>query len=127
MSYDVVVTERIGETSVETKCKHYKDYIDYTKWHRNISTAITNTKTTTEGRILITLDNWRLILKVGDKVVFDKVDEYSKFAGVVVDHFYAIDHLETSEGYEGYYPFRIEGKCHWPRVGLHNKIYKVIK
>ena len=32
MSYDVVVTETVGECSVETKFKNYKDYLD---WYTN--------------------------------------------------------------------------------------------
>lgn len=67
MSYDVVVTERVGETSVETKFKNYKDYIDYTE--RKDGVGCSNTKLEITGEVLLTLSNIEDIIKVGDTVI----------------------------------------------------------
>lgn len=128
MSYDVVVTETTGEISVETKFKNYKDYIDYTERKdgvENISTNITDTESTTEGRSLITRDNWREILKVGDTVVFKEIDDETKENGIVVNNFYTISELDTEKGYNGSLPFELDNLYHWPDI-THNKIYKIL-
>lgn len=127
MPYDVIVTETVGEISVEIKFKNYKDYIDYTDRKdgvENIVTNIIDTKPTTEGRILITLNNWREILKVGDTVIFEEVDDNTKENGIVVNNFYTISALDEEEGYDGYLPFAIDQHYYWPHVN-RNKIYKI--
>jgi len=76
MSYDVVVTETVGETSTETKFKNYEDYKDWIR--ESVVDSLDNTEEVSikvtpseegEGRCLLTIENVWDEIKVGDTVV----------------------------------------------------------
>lgn len=127
MSYDVIVTETVGEISKEYKFKDYRDFLDWELRGKEVNKDCTNLLTKIEvpeiedELIRLTRENALELISVGDTIVSNKLSLEAK-EWFTTDTYYTVESINPEHNdalcCNGYYiSFSDE----------QSEIYKVIK
>ena len=87
MSYDVIITETVGEVSKEYKFKDYRDFLDWELQGEGVKIDCTGLLTKKEELIRLTKENVRELVKEGDTVFIKSYSEsYADYGDISLNY-----------------------------------------